>query len=215
MRLALVLAALVVTIAPAIAQPAWSDAPTAIAATVASFSPAAEACGGPRPMRLAIVVSRDHRGATIASMPMPGVGGRGLTPLERCLGRAVAAATPPSLPVGLEQLTFVHTLGAAPPSDPAVDDWRDPLGVVTAAMTPRRAELAACGGPRAARVVIDRRRGATRAWLPAWPFHARDGSGTTPAAQRRAKACLTRIVRGWRLPLLPRDLGELHVLLRP
>ncbi|MBK9033044.1 MAG: hypothetical protein IPL61_17550 [Myxococcales bacterium] len=61
--------------------------------------------------------------------------------------------------------------------------------------------------------MVDRRRGRTRAWLPAWQFHARTGDGTTPPRERAVKACVARAIRAWRLPLLPGTMGEMHVVI--
>jgi hypothetical protein len=219
LALALALAAVAVPRSVA-AQPAsttWADAPAAIAAAMAPHADAIRACGVAAPRRLGVIVYRDRGGATRAAMPMPAVGVRGLTPTERCLGAAIAAIAVPPLPPLLERLTFVHVVTApgapAPPADPDLTVWRDPAATIAAVVDPAAAELAACArAPRTVRLVVDRRRGATRVWLPAWQFHDREGRGTTPPRQKAIKTCLAKVVRGWRLPRLPRDLGDLHVV---
>jgi|JI9StandDraft_1071089.scaffolds.fasta_scaffold183530_1 hypothetical protein len=207
-----------VTAQPVAAQPAatWADAPAAIAAAMAPHANAIRACGVAAPRRLGVIVYRERGGATRAAMPMPPVGARGLTPTERCLGAAIAAIAVPPLPPLLERLSFVHVVTApgapAPPADPDLTVWRDPAATIAAVVDPAAAELAACArAPRTLRLVVDRRRGATRVWLPAWQFHDREGRGTTPPRQKAIKTCLAKVVRGWRLPRLPRDLGDLHV----
>ena len=73
----LVVIALVLSAAPAAAD-AWQDL---------------EKCS-PRGKRVGIIAARTKDGVRI-TMPMPPVGGRGFTPEERCLMRAIAR------PVGL------------------------------------------------------------------------------------------------------------------
>lgn len=201
------------------AAPDWTDAPAVFAAAVAPIAADLTACIDPsRPRTIALVVLRE-RGRTIIMMPLPTyVGILGLMPEDRCLMGVVPRAVVPPLPPLLERI--VSTYEIAPPAglpprpvDPQRAVWRDPVATLTAAIDPSREALAKCDArPRTVRVVVDRRRNRTRAWLPAWQFHRPGGDGTTSPRERKVKACLARVVRRWSLPLLPRGLGDLHVV---
>lgn len=218
----LLLAAAVVAASTAIAhaQPAgsWTDTPALVAAATAPIDDAVRAClGTPGPHRIGLVATRARDGHTAVAMPFPHVGHRGLSKPERCLGAVVAGVDLPPLPDGLERVVLGHVVtapGAAPPAvEPAFAAWRDPAATIATSIdAARRATLAACDArPRTIRLVVDRRRDATRIWLPAWQFHSARRDGTTPPAQRRVKTCVARAIRGWQLPLLPRALGELQL----
>jgi len=210
--------------APAGAQPApppgWDDAPAMLTAAVDAHADTLRAClAGQPPRTIGVIVFRDRHDRTVVAMPMPAVGIRGLTPEERCLGRAVAGVVLPPLPPTLAQVGFAYTIAAAgtpaPAVDPAFVDWRAPATTLAAGLDPHAATIAACDRrPRTVRLNVDRRRDRTRVWLPAWQFHARSGDGTTPARERKVKACIARAIRGVALPLLPRTMGELQVELR-
>ncbi|MEZ4400698.1 MAG: hypothetical protein R3B06_11800 [Kofleriaceae bacterium] len=207
--------------APALAQPTpgparspWTDTEAAIAALVAPIDAQLAACVPGRTRTIGVTVTTARDGTARAGLPLSYLGYRGPTPADRCLGDVVGSLTVPPLPPGLAQLSFAYTIGAPPPADPAWTAWRDPVATIAAAAAADRAALAACTpAARTLRVTVDTRRGRTRAWLPAWPYHAADGSGTTPPALRRVKACHAKVVRAWSLPRLPATLGELQVVL--
>lgn len=202
------------------ATPGWDDAPAMLAAAVAPHADALRAClAGDPPRTIGLVVSRDGRDRTVVGMPVPGLGHRGPTPEERCLGRAVAQLAVPALPPTLASVAFAYTITAAgappPPIDPAFADWRAPAATIAAALDPLAARLGACDRrARTLRFNVDLRRGRTRVWLPAWQFHAPGGDGSTPARERAVKACVARAIRGLALPRLPRTMGDLQVELR-
>ncbi|MBL8624320.1 MAG: hypothetical protein JNK64_23640 [Myxococcales bacterium] len=218
--------ALIVLIAaaPAAAQPAappgWDDVPAMLDAALAPHADTLRGClAGPPPRTIGLVAFRDRHDRTAVAMPVLGVGYRGLTPEERCLGRAVAAIVVPPLPPTLAQVGFAYTITAAgapaPALDPAFVDWRAPIATLTAGLDPHVAAIAACDRrARTVRLNVDRRRDRTRVWLPAWQFHAPGGDGSTPARERTVKACIARAIRGVALPLLPRTMGELQLELR-
>lgn len=201
------------------AQPAddWRDVPALIASATAAHDDALRGCfSEPLPQSIALIANRDRGGKTSVGMPFPAVGYRGFTPEERCLMKAVAAIELPPLPPSLERVIAVHTVTAAGAPAPAVEaafaDWRDPAATLAGALDDRRrAALTACDRrARTIRLVIDLRHQRTRVWMPAWQFHAPSGDGSTPPAQRTIKRCLTRALRGWQLPVLPRALPELQ-----
>lgn len=202
------------------AQPGWDDVPAMLTAAVAPHADALRACLADQPPRtIGVFVFRDRHDRTVVAMPMPAVGIRGLTPEERCLGRAVADVVVPPLPPTLARVGFAYTIGAAgapaPAIDPAFVDWRAPVATLAAGLDPRAAAIAACDRrARTVRLNVDRRGDRTRVWLPAWQFHARSGDGSTPARERAVKACIARAIRGVALPRLPRTMGELQVELR-
>lgn len=227
MRWSLAFAFALAAAAPATAQPTagaappgWDDAPAMLAAAVAPHADALRGClAGDPPRTISLVVSRDRDARTIVAMPMPAVGYRGLTPEERCLGRAVAAIVVPALPPTLASVAFAYTITAAgapsPPVDPDLAAWRAPASTIATALDPLTATLGACDRrARTLRINVDRRRGRTRVWLPAWQFHTPGGDGSTPARERAVKACVARAIRGVALPRLPRTMGELQVELR-
>ena len=205
---------------PAAPSPGWDDVPAMVTAAVAPHADALRAgLTGAPPRAIGLIVFRDRHDRTTVAMPMPAVGVRGLTPEERCLGRAVAGIVVPPLPPSLAQVGFAYTIAAAgaptPALDPAFVDWRAPVATLTAGLDPHVAAIAACDRrARTVRLNVDRRRDRTRVWLPAWQFHARSGDGSTPARERTVKACIARAIRGVALPLLPRTMGELQVELR-
>lgn len=194
----------------------WKDVPRLVAVAAAPVEAELRACVKKLPRSITLSVTRTKTGTSVG-MPVYGVGYRGFTPEERCLGKTVAKIGLPALPAEIERLLLQHTIVAAnapaPATDKAFDDWRDPeLALATVFDATRRTALAACDSkPRTVRLILDRRAGATRIWLPAWQFHAASGDGTTPAAERRVKACLTRMIRTWRAPPLPAAMGELEV----
>jgi len=207
---------LVALTAPASAAD-WTDLPALIAATEAPVLGDLRACvKGKLPKSIGYVLARGKRG-TSAGMPLYGVGFRGITPEQRCLGTAVAKLAFPELPAGIEQVTLGLTIRPAtaptPPPDPAWGAWKDLASALTTLIDgPRRATLAACDGKaRTVRIVVDRTTRATRIWLPAWQFHSPKGDGTTPPAEQRVKACMTKAMRTWTAPALPAGLGELQI----
>ena len=183
---ALAAAALPADPARARAAPGWTDVPALVAHATAPVEDRLRACAGEDlPLEVELVATRARGGATRVSMPLPAVGGRGLTREERCLLEAIARVSLPPLPAGLERVALLHVVTAPgappPPADPAFDASRDPAAAVAGLLDrARRAALAACDRrPRTVRLVLDLRRGATRVWLPAWQFHAPSGDGTT------------------------------------
>jgi len=204
---------------PAEAQPApsWHDVPALVAAATAPHAAELRGCiesGSSREITLS--ASRIHD-ATRVAMPLPAVGGRGLTPEERCLGTAVAKIALPELPAEIESVLLGYTIltanATAAPTEKAFDDWRDPAATIgTLIDAKQRRALAACDAkPRTVRFVVDLRSGATRVWLPAWQFHSDTGDGTTPPAQRQVKSCLTHVIENWHAPKLPQAMGELQL----
>ncbi len=153
--------------------------------------------------RISITATRAKDGSTQAGMPIHGLGYRGPTPEERCLGAAVAKLTLAPLPDEIEHVVLGHAIGDPAPK---LDGWP----TFDAA---QRAALAACDRkPRSVRVVVDVRARQTRVWLPAWQFHSPKRDGSTPAPERRRKACLTKVIRGW-TATLPAAAGEVQIAL--
>jgi hypothetical protein len=186
----------------------WTDTPAVIAAAVAPVEDALRGClRGGLPRRLGMYATRGDGGATVVNMPMPPVGVRGLTAEERCLMRTIARIELPPLPAPIERLGigFVVVAAGEPaaPVDAAFSAWRDPAATLAPVIDAHLTALAACDRrPRTVRLVVDLRRGRTRVWLPAWQF-----SGA-PAG---VKVCLRRVIGRWRLPVLPRSLGEMQL----
>ncbi len=198
-------------------SPDWTDVPALVASAVAPIEPELRACVRTPPRQLELMAFRSRSG-TILVMPLPhGVGRRGIAPDDSCLMKATEKLRVPPLPEGIEQISLFHTIvaaGATPAAvDPAFDAWRDPAKTIEVLVDPaRRAALAACDRKaRTVRFVLDLRRGRTRIWLPVWQFHAPSGDGTTPPAQRKVKACLTKAIAGWTAPVLPREMPELQL----
>lgn len=212
----IVLGLLVVSFGTARAAPppSWADLPALLAAAEAPVDAELRACVHDKlPRTLGISISRAKDGSTEVGMPVLGVGYRGYTPEERCLGRAVAKITLPPLPPEIVRMTFGLTIGTAP----SFDTWRDvPATLATLLDADKRAALAACDvKARTVRVILDVRHKATTAWLPAWQFHSATGDGTTPPAQQRVKKCLSKAVRTWTAPLLPPSVvGEIELAIR-
>jgi hypothetical protein len=213
----LIVALLTVIAAPAAAAaPTWADTPALLAHATAPVAGALRACVSKLPRPISLIVTRRRDGATSVTMPLYGLGGRGMTPEERCLAGTVPRIKLPPLPAEIERVGLLHVIAAPdvkPARDPAFDDWRDPAAALARFLDEkRRAALAACSrAPRKVRLVLDLRRGATRVWLPQWQFHSPSGDGTTPPAEQRVKACLGAAIRGWRPPTLPRAMGELEL----
>ena len=152
---------------------------------------------------IAITATHAKSGATLASMPVLGVGYRGFTPEERCLVAAVAKLTLAPLPAEVERATFAHVIGDPPPD---LKNW-------PTFDADQRKALAACDRkPRTVRLVLDVRRNKTRVWLPAWQFHSPAGDGSTPERERRVKACMTKAIKGW-TATLPAQVGEIQLAL--
>ena len=149
-------------------------------------------------------------------MPLYGVGHRGPTPEETCLVAAIAKIELPPLPAEIDRigLGFTVVAAGAPPMkhEKRFDDWRDPAATITMAIdATRRAKLAACDRkPRTVRLNLDLSKEKTRIWLPAWQFHSSTGDGSTPPAEARVKACMTKAIRGWNAPVLPKAMGEIQ-----
>lgn len=207
MRLA---ALLLLVPAPALAD--WTDVPAMLAEATAPIAAEVGACTK-LPKRIGINAARLKDGSTTVGMPMPNVGIRGFTKEERCLGLAIAKVKLPPLPAEIQSVDLAHAFGGSPVEFGA---WRDPAAVLATVFDAKRREaLAACGKSRTVRLVLDLSHGKTRIWLPAWQFHAPSGDGSTPAPEARVKACLTRAIRGFTAPVLPADMGELQIALRP
>ena len=208
------------TVAPAAAAPSWTDLPDLLSSAQAPLDDALRTCvKGKLPKTISVILARGKTGTT-ASMPLYGVGGRGISPEENCLGALVAKLAFPELPAEFEQvligLTIHRDTTPTPRPDKEFDDWKDPATTVASLIdAPKRATLAACDGKaRTVRVVVDRTARATRIWLPAWQFHSPKGDGTTPPAEQRVKTCMTKAMRGWTAPALPKALGELQLAIR-
>lgn len=208
-----------VAAAAAAPAPGWTDVPALVASATAPVDAELRACRKKAPpFSIAMIAMRDAKtGATVVAMPMPPVGIRGFTPEERCLMAAIAKISLPALPAGVERVILGHTVvadgAAAAAPDKAFDDWRDlPAALAREIDEPRRAALAACDAkPRTVRLVLDLSHGKTRVWLPAWQFHSPSGDGSTPIAQQKIKACLTKAIASWKPPALPQDMGELEL----
>ncbi|MBL0217438.1 MAG: hypothetical protein IPQ07_26635 [Myxococcales bacterium] len=199
--------------AQAAPSPSWDDLPALLAAAEAPVDAELRACVRDKlPRTIGISATRSKGGSTSVGMPIYGLGYRGPTPEERCLGRASAKIQLPPLPAEIDHVLLAIEIG----TQVAFKEWRDvPAELATLLDPDRRAALAACDRkPRTVRVMLDVRKRATTAWLPAWQFHSDTGDGSTPPDQQRVKRCLTRAVRGWRPPLLPRVIGELELSVR-
>jgi hypothetical protein len=217
-----VISALVVGVlgAQAVAAPTWANVPELIASTQDPVADELRACvSGKLPKTISVILVRGKL-RTTAALPLYGVGIRGVSPEQRCLGAAVAKLAFPELPAEIVQVLLGVTIRrgatALPAPDKAFDDWKDPATAVASLIDgPRRATLAACDvKARTVRVIVDRTARATRVWLPAWQFHSPNGDGTTPPAEQRVKACMTKVLRAWRAPALPAALGELQLAIR-
>ncbi len=207
-------------VAPAAAEPSWTDLPALLSSSTAPLADELRGCvKGKLPKTISVTLSRGKTGTT-AGMPIYGLGFRGVSPEEKCLGAAVAKLVFPELPAEFEQVLFGLIIrrdtAPTPPPDKEFADWKDPASAVATLIdAPRRATLAACDTKaRTVRVVVDHTSRATRIWLPAWQFHSPRGDGTTPPAEQRVKACMTKAMRKWTAPALPAALGELQLAIR-
>ena len=217
LALALVASGLLGGVRRAEAQTAdWTDVPALVASATAPVEAELRACVKKLPHGAALYATRSKKGTSVA-MPMPPVGIRGFTPEETCLMKTIATIRLPVLPAGIERvlLGFPITVAgsAAPPADRAFDDWRDPAKAIAALVDDkRRASLAACDRKaRTVRLVLDLSHGKTRVWLPAWQFHSPSGDGSTPAAEKKVKACMGKAIAGWKAPVLPGAMPELEL----
>ena len=200
--------------------PSWQDVPALVAAAAGAVDQELRGClQGKATRTLGLVATRDRAGHTHVEMPLPEyVGKQGLRPEDACLMPVAAKIRLPALPAEVDQVLFGYTVGSAgPTADPAFAAWRDLGGALAKVIDPaRRDALATCSTkPRTVRIVLDLRAGKTRAWLPAWQFHSASGDGTTPAVEARIKACLTRTLATWKPPVLPAQLPELELAIRP
>ncbi|HSD87853.1 MAG TPA: hypothetical protein VLB44_10080 [Kofleriaceae bacterium] len=219
MRIALLALLVVGSTAAAAPAPGWSDVPALVASATAPVDGELRTCRKTKPpWSIAMIATRDPKsGATAVAMPMPPVGIRGFTPEEKCLMAVIAKISLPALPAGVARVILGHTVVAdgatVPVAAKAFDDWRDlPAALATVIDAKRRTSLAACDAkPRTVRLILDLSHGKTRVWLPAWQFHAANGDGSTPPAQRRVKACLTKAI--WKPPVLPQDMAEIELAL--
>lgn len=217
MRSLLVVVAICLVQAPARAQTAgWTDVPALLASATAPVEAELRACTKKLPLTVGIIASRTKKGTSVV-MPMPPVGIRGFTDEERCLMKTIAKIELPELPADIETIYLGHTVVAAgataPATETAFDAWRDPGKTVAGLFDDkRRAALAACDRkPRTVRLVLDERHGKTRVWLPAWQFHSPTGDGSTPPAEQKVKACMTKAITGWKAPVLPGQMPELEL----
>ena len=216
MRL-VVLVALVLAPRIATADPSWSDVPALLDAAIAPHADTLRACVKKLPFDLGFYASRTKAGGTQVSMPLYTVGALGPTPEQSCLVAALAKIQLPPLPADIDRIGLAYTLVAA--SDPPAklekryDDWRDPASTIATAIdATRRAALGACDSKRrTARLNLDLTKGKTRIWLPAWQFHSSKGDGSTPPAQSKVKACMTKAIRTWNAPVLPHAMGEIQL----
>jgi len=193
----------------------WTDVPALIRSATAPIDAELRKCSK-LPKRIAMIVARAKDGSTAVAMPMPPVGGRGFTKEERCLMDAIAKVKMPALPAEIDRMILAHTVSDAPvAADAAFDAWRDPAATIaTLVESKHRAALGACDRkPRTAHVMLDLSHGKTRVWLPAWQFHSSSGDGSTPDPERRVKACMTKAIRDWTAPVLPRDMAEIQLAL--
>ncbi len=204
----------------AAAAPGWTDVPDLLARTTAPIADELRACvKGKLPKTISVILSRGTSGTT-AGMPIYGLGYRGPTPEERCLGGAAAKLAFPELPAEIDQLligvVIVRDTTPILPPDQAFADWKDLATAVTTLIdAPMRGTLAACDGKaRTVRLVVDRTSKKTRVWLPAWQFHSPTGDGTTPPKEQRVKACMTKALRGISAPALPAVLGEMQLAIK-
>jgi hypothetical protein len=200
------------------ASPSWSNIPALLASATAPVADQLRRCARQLPRAVTLRAERGRDGSTTVRWPLPAtLGGRGMTPEERCLAKTIPLITMPPLPAEVAWVLLLHTIAAAdapaPAPDPAFEAWRDLPSSLAALLTPaRRTALAGCDRrARTVRVMLDLRRGATRVWLPAWQFHSPKHDGTTPPAEQHVKACLGKVIRDWRPPALPRAMGELEL----
>ncbi|GEM_PF-3907992 len=202
------------------ADPSWTDVPALLDSAFAPHGDALRACVKKLPFELGFFATRTKTGGTAVSMPLYGVGHRGPTPEESCLVAAIEKVALPPLPAEIERVGVGFTLvtAGAPPMkrEKRFDDWRDPAATIAMAIDDkRRAALAACDRKaRTVRLILDRSKDQTRIWLPAWQFHSSTGDGSTPAAEAKVKACMTKAIRGWNAPVLPLQMGEIQVAFR-
>jgi len=212
MRLA-VLAIVLSWMPRAEAQPAatWKDVPALLGSATAPVAADLRNCVTTLPRTIGLFATRS-KGGTQVSIPLYGVGGRGLTKEERCLSKVVARIVLPPLPAEIERVGLAYTIADSPVT-PGFGAWRDPIAVLATVIdASRRSALASCDArPRTVRLVLDLRRRATRVWLPAWQFHSPSGDGSTPVSERRVKACLAKVIATWKPPVLPAAMGELQL----
>ena len=193
----------------------WTDVPGLIKSATAPIDGELRTCSR-LPKRIVMIAGRAKDGSTTVGMPMPNVGHRGFTKEERCLMAAIAKVKLPALPAEIDQIILAHTVSDAPAlADKAFDAWRDPAATIATLVDAKhRAALGACDRkPRTARVILDLSHGKTRVWLPAWQFHSPSGDGSTPEPERRVKACMTKALRDWSAPVLPRDMADIRLAL--
>jgi hypothetical protein len=201
----------------AIADPSWTDTPALLDAALAPHAEALRACIDKLPRDIGFFASRTKTNTTAVSMPLYGVGHRGPTPEETCLAGAIAKIELPPLPTEVDRIGFRYTIvtAGAPPAkhEKRFDDWRDPSATLATVIdAAKRASLGACDRKaRTARLNVDLRSGKTRIWLPAWQFHSPKGDGSTPPAEAKVKACMTKAIRGWTAPVLPMAMGEIQL----
>ena len=198
----------------AIAAPDWTDTAKLVGDAASTIDPALRACSKQRtPWQLALIISRDEKtGASHVDMPFPQVGDRGLTDEEHCLLNAVPKIELPPLPAEVSRIDILHSVDTIA-RQPELGDWRDlPHELATIVDADRRKALTACSKrSRTVRMILDVRHGKTRVWLPAWQFHSESGDGSTPPSEQPIKACLTRELAHWTVPVLPADLLELEL----
>jgi len=167
--------------------PGWAEVDAMWAAIEAAHRSTVAACGGSGP--IAVHAERRRDGSAAASHPLPGLGIRGPTPVERCRVRAVAAIALPPMPPDLIAVDFELSLAPEARSAP---DWRDPMGAVARAFA--AAEVGACAAKLTA--VVDRTASENpRVWLPRFQFSGADAA--------RTSGCVARGLAGRPLPPLP------------
>jgi len=197
----------------------WSDVPALVSSAMAPVDAELRACSKRLPRSIAVIASRNAKtGKTDVTLPIYGVGGRGLTAEEKCLTAAVAKVSMPDLPATIDRVIVGHTVYAdgvkPPPDDAAFDDWRDPAATLAHVVDAKA--LAACSAkPRTVRIIFDLTAGKTRVWLPAWQFHSPSGDGSTPPAEQKVKACLDKAIATFKPPVLPKAMGELEAAVTP
>jgi hypothetical protein len=208
------------THADAATAPGWNDVPALVVFATQSIDKDLRACSQKKPpWNIALIVTRDKKtGASNVQMPFPPVGIRGLTKEEKCLLATIPKIALPDLPAGIDRIIVAHTVVAdgatAPAAEKAFDDWRDPAATIaTFVDDTQKAKLATCDKKttRTVRVILDLRAGKTRVWLPAWQFHSRSGDGSTPDHEKKVKACVNKVIAGWKPPVLPRAMAELQL----
>ena len=202
--------------------PGWNDVPALLASATAAADAELRACTKKLPVTIAITATRDSKThATQVAMPIYGIGWRNFTAEERCLSAAIAKVSLPELPAGVERIMLGHTIAAAgaaaPATEKAFDDWRDPASAIATLIdAAHKKALAACSAkPRTTRLILDLRDGKTRVWLPAWQFHSGSGDGSTPRNEATIKACLTKAIASWKPPTLPHAMAELQLVVAP